>query len=226
MKARGPWRARRLLAPAMVLLALAGAGAGVADEPTAVDPDRPSVSTSARTVPPGAAQIETGVAYAYARVANGPADKQLFMEATARVGVTSALELRIDGQPVVRQWGGDDATGVGDLTLGAKWRLLDAEGLRPAIGLLPFLKIPTAPAPIGTTRVDGGLRVLLSFDLPSSWSLDANAGLAAISQPAGSPASRRCSSRRTPSAAKARPSAWTAAWRGRSRAVCRWTRPC
>ena len=188
MEAHGRRRARRL-APAIALLALATAvtAAGAADEPTAVDPDRPSVSTSARTVPPGAAQIETGAAYAYARVANAPADKQFAMEATVRVGVTPTLELRIDGQPIVRQWDGDDATGVGDLTLGAKWRLLEADGLRPAIGLFPFVKIPTATAPIGTTRVDGGLRVLASFELPSSWSLDANAGLAAISQPAGGP---------------------------------------
>ena len=183
----GRWRALRLGLAVGTVLVLVGGGLaeGATDEPTAVDPDRPTISSSARTVPPGAAQIEAGVVHEWSRVASAPAERRLSVEATARIGVTPALELRVDGEPIVHLRDGDDATNVGDLALGAKWRLVEAAGLRPAIALFPFLKVPTAPDPIGTRRVDGGLRVLLSFELPSSWSLDANAGLAAIGQPSG-----------------------------------------
>ena len=175
-----------LVAPLVALaLVVSAAGPGSAEEPTPVDPDRPSVSTSARTVPPGSWQLEAGAAYSHERVAGAPAERQAALETTVRVGLVSTLEIRIDGDPIVWQRNAAERTGLGDITLGAKWRLVEADGVMPAVALMPFVKLPTARAPIGTERVDGGVRGLLSFELPASWSLDANVGVAAIGQASG-----------------------------------------
>jgi hypothetical protein len=175
----------RLLMVTLLAFVVATPAPGLAQEPTAVDPDRPNVSTSARTVPPGAVQIETGALYFSERMAGAPAERQFAWEATVRVGLLPALEIRIDGDPFVWQRNDEEVTGLGDLTLSVKWRLLEAAGLMPAVALLPFVKVPVARTPIGTQRVDGGVRGLFSFGLPSSWSIDANAGLAAIGQRSG-----------------------------------------
>ena len=171
----------------LVALAASAPARALAEGQTPVDPDRPSVSTSARTVPPGAIQIEIGGLYTHERSAGAPAQREAALEATVRVGIVSTLEVRIDGAPIVWQRSDDDHNGLGDLTLGAKWRLVEADGAMPAVALFPFVKLPTARIPIGTERVDGGVHALLSFALPASWSLDANAGLAAIGQASGGP---------------------------------------
>lgn len=173
---------RATLAAAMVL-ALAPAAGAEERAPTPVDPDRPSVSTSARTVPPGAVQVETGLAYEHERVAAAPADRRLSVEAALRVGVAPWLEARVEGEPVVRLRGEEADTGPGDVTLSVKWRVLDGGGAVPAVALLPFVTLPAAREPIGSGQVDAGLRVLLSFELPAQLSLDVNAGGAAIGQP-------------------------------------------
>ncbi|HET9489647.1 MAG TPA: hypothetical protein VFR64_07835 [Methylomirabilota bacterium] len=48
---------------------------------------------------------------------------------------------------------------------------------RPSLGVLPFVKLPLASAPIGSERVE-----LASMDLPWALALDANAGVAAVGQ--------------------------------------------
>ncbi len=149
-----------------------------------IDPDRPSLSTSARPVAPGVVQIESGGLYQKTSQANVAADRQLSVEATLRVGVLDWLELRLDGEPFVRLRGEDNDTGIGDFSLGAKIRLWrPPEGsLWPTLGVLPFVKLPLAPAPIGTERPDFGLNGLASFELPGDFSLDVNAQAAALGQ--------------------------------------------
>ena len=53
---------------------------------------------------------------------------------------------------------------------------------RPSLGVLPFVKLPLASAPIGSERVDFGLFLLASMDLPWALALDAYAGVAAVGQ--------------------------------------------
>jgi hypothetical protein len=100
-----------------------------------------------------------------------------------RVGVTERLEARVEGEPIVRLRGDDDATDVGDFILGAKWRFLDTgDAPWPALALNPFVKLPTASEPIGSGKADVGALLIASFDLPAQLALDTNVGLAAIGQ--------------------------------------------
>ena len=161
-----------------------GASVAVAEEPARIQTDRPSVSNSTSTVPPGALQIEGGVDYSRSRVSGGPDERQFVLGALLRAGLTDRLEVRLDGAPLVRLRSAENDTGFGDPTLGVKYRFLDSrEGSWwPSLGLLPFVKLPIAREPIGSERVDFGLTALASVDLPWQLSLDANAGLVAIGQ--------------------------------------------
>jgi len=105
----------------------------------------------------------------------------------ARAGLTERLEVRLDGEPLVRLRGAEDDTGHGDLTLGVKYRFLDArdESRWPALGVLPFVKIPIAGGPIGSQQPDFGVIALAGFELPWELGLDVNAGVVAVGQSRG-----------------------------------------
>jgi hypothetical protein len=162
------------------LLCLRAAAAPAQD----INPDRPDLTTGAEVVPAGVLQLETGLEYERARVGGGPTEQRLALQATLRAGLTSALEVSLEGEPVVWSRAGRDDTGSGDYTLGVKYRFHApaAEGAGPSLGVKPFVKLPTASEPIGSERPDFGAILLMSLGLPWGLSLDTNAGVAAIGQ--------------------------------------------
>ena len=149
-----------------------------------ISPDRASLTSNTRTVRPGVIQIETGVEYSESRIGGGESERRFGAQLALRTGLTNALEARLGGEPFVRLRGEKDDTGPGDLTLGLKYRFLDAgEGeWWPSLGLQPSVKLPVAGAPIGTGRPDFALLTLASFGLPARIDLDMNTGLAAVGQ--------------------------------------------
>jgi Putative MetA-pathway of phenol degradation len=149
--------------------------------------DRPSVSTSTITVPPAALQIESGVEYSRSRVSHGQTEQQFLTDVLFRTGISSRIEARLDINPVVWLKDADSNVGLGDITLSVKYRFFDSpEGSWwPSLGVLPFVKLPSARSPIGSERVDVGCTALASFDLPWQLSLDANVGLAGVGQTEG-----------------------------------------
>jgi len=168
-----------------VFALLASWSVATADEgPGPIETDRPDLTNSVKTVPPGAVQIETGVAYARRSIAASEAERRLAIEATLRVGLTDRLEVRLDGEPLVRLRGDGDDTGSGDVAVGLKYRFADSREGRwvPGVGAQPFVKLPVARAPIGSEKPDFGLVALASFDLPWDIGLDVNAGVAAVGQ--------------------------------------------
>jgi len=149
-----------------------------------INPDRPDLTTSAEIVPAGALQIETGLEYERARVGGGPTERQLSVQAVLRLGLTSALEISLEGMPFVWLRAGEEDHGSGDYTLGLKYRFHAPapDGAGPALAVKPFVKLPTAREPIGSERTDFGALLLMTLGLPWGLSLDANAGVAAIGQ--------------------------------------------
>ena len=179
---RGDILRRTLAGVALVLLAVAPACAGNDDD--VIDPDRPDTTNSANPVATGRVQLETGAFYRRTSEAGGPAERRLSWEATLRIGIANNVEFRIDSEPVVRVDNGRDETDVGDFTLGLKYRFLSTreDVWWPALALNPFIKLPTAQEPIGSGETDAGLLLLASFDLPSRFTLDVNAGPVLVGQ--------------------------------------------
>ena len=176
----------RFRSPAVACLTAAalaaGSGSTGAETREPINPDRPGASTSAETLLRGLWQIETGLEYA--RESNAGERTRTFSGAlTVRYGLLDGVELRLDGQPFVVLRGDEHAAGLGDTAVGAKIRLLEGEDgtIRPTLSVLPVLKLPTAPEPIGTRRPDAALIGLASWDL-GRVDLDVNAGVAAIGQ--------------------------------------------
>jgi hypothetical protein len=165
-------------------LALLPLAAGAADEPEPVAPDRAGASTGTSTVGRGAFQLEVGVAHERERIGGSPSARRFKVETDLRGGVTDRLELRVQGDPLVRLRGAEAETGHGDVTLGAKYRFRDSTdgSWQPSLGVLPLVKLPVADEPIGSGKTDFGALLLASFALPGGVSLDANAGLAAVGQ--------------------------------------------
>jgi hypothetical protein len=149
-----------------------------------IQPDRPDVSNSTSTVAPGAVQIESGAGYSRTSIGGSPAEKQFTLDVTLRVGLTERLEARLEGEPLVTTTNQHDDTGIGNLTLDAKYRFLDGreDRWRPSLGVLPFVTFPVAHAPHGTNAPDFGLIGLVSFDLPLGLSLDTNLGVGGRAQ--------------------------------------------
>ena len=172
----------RLALVVVLLLLPLVAGAGESPEP--ISPDRAGASASTDTVGRGVVQIESGIAYLRESVGGEPTERRLRVEAGIRAGVTEELELRLEGFPLVRLRGAEEETGLGEIFVVAKYRFLDAadRAWRPALGVLPFVKLPVPEPPLGSGKTDVGAILLASFTLPGGVSLDLNAGLAAVGQ--------------------------------------------
>jgi hypothetical protein len=149
-----------------------------------VAPDRPDITDSAQTISPGGFQLESGLEYSRTRIGGSPAERRFSLDTTLRAGLTDRLELQVDAEPVVWLRTEREDLNRGDLTLALKYRFYGSDereaGL--ALALRPFVKLPVADAPIGSERTDFGLLFLLSQPLPADFSVDVNAGIAAIGQ--------------------------------------------
>ncbi len=134
-----------------------------------INPDRPDLTTSAEVVPAGALQIETGLEYERARVGGGPTERRLSGQGVLRLGLTSALEISLEGEPFVWLRATEDDHGSGDYTLGFKYRFHapSPDHAGPALAIKPFVKVPAAREPIGSERTDFGALLLMTLGLPS-----------------------------------------------------------
>ena len=166
------WAVRNAPALAAALLVLmASVSSALAAE---IESDRPELTESAKLVPRGAVQLETGLEYSRERQAGQPTEKTFGIGGDLRIGLGSGVELNVGWQPLVRVRGSQDDTGVGDVTLGVRYRFV--EGLLLASLELPYdfeQEVNLGAAAIGQTRPNGYLAqgiatASLSRDLTSS----------------------------------------------------------
>ena len=173
----------RPLVPLLATLWLLGPGPTPAAAQD-INPDRPDLTTSAELVPAGSLQLETGIEYERARTGGQPTGQLLSTQAVLRAGILRVLELSIEGEPFDWQRTDREASGSGDYTLGVKYRLFTPSvgSTAPLVSVKPFVKLPTASAPIGSERPDVGALLLVTFALPKDLTLDTNWGVAALGQ--------------------------------------------
>ena len=171
----------RCLITALLLL-IPGAPPALAAE---IQPDRPELTESAKLVPRGAVQMESGLAFSRERRAGRATEETFEAGADFRIGVTRNVELNLGWEPLVRVRGAEDDTGIGDVTLGVRYRFV--EGFEdvtwpPHLAVKVFAKLPAAEEPLGTGRPDFGVLLLASFELPYEFELEVNLGAAAVGQ--------------------------------------------
>lgn len=150
-----------------------------------IDPDRPELTESAKLVPRGAWQLESGLALSRERQGGRRAESAFEAEADLRIGVARDLELDVGWAPLVHVWGPADDAGIGDVALGARYRFVEGvedELWPPYVAVKAFTKLPAAEEPRGTGRPDFGLLLLASLELPYDFEAEINVGAAAVGQ--------------------------------------------
>lgn len=150
---------RAMAAAALLVAAPASARAQDAPDqppdPHAAQPERPTVATPAATVAPGWAEIEAGLEWdRYADRSTGGQAPVLL-----KIGLTPRVHLSLQGFGVVAPGGA--GAGLGDVSIGVKWRFLEHSRVAGDLAVLPSLKLPTGSAVRGTGTGTTDIELLL-----------------------------------------------------------------
>lgn len=143
--------------------------------------DRPAKSNSATTVDAGHFQYETDIlSWAYDRYSTlrQTTSNLVVFDPVLKVGLTNATDLEIAVAPINSDHTTDRSTdahtssfGFGDVTTRVKFNLFGNEGGNYAMAIVPFVKAPTAAAPIGNTHWEGGAYAPFTISLTNAWSV-------------------------------------------------------
>lgn len=153
--------------------------------------DRPDFTESTAVVPFGHLQLETGYTYTYDDEGGRRVSDQTFPEALLRIGIVKKWELRLgwtgwsltedlfmekndSGRPVHREIHDDAGT---DMIIGFKRHLLAQEGIRPDLGVIGELSLPTGSDSKSSGDVDPQIKILWSYELPADFALSGNLNL-------------------------------------------------
>lgn len=149
----------------------AQAPAPAAADPHAAQPERPTVATHAFTVARGWVEIETGAEFdRYADKTRGVAAPTLF-----KIGLAPNLQLDLQA-PIVRPQG-LSSTGIGDLSAGIKWHVMENAFLGD-LAVQPTIKFATGSSTdgMGTGTTDASLLLISSHKL-GEVAMDLNVGI-------------------------------------------------
>lgn len=143
-------------------------------DPHAVQPERPTVATHAGVVAPGWLEIETG--FERDRLAG---QSSLLFPTVLKIGLGRRMQLNVT-VPVVGLAG--QAAGLGDGSVGVKFRLAEDAPLLREFAILPSVKLPSGNFDLGrgTSTTDWSLLVISSRTV-GRFAIDLNAGVTARS---------------------------------------------
>jgi hypothetical protein len=159
--------------PIIGLLLLTFAAPAAAQDLRDLCADRPGLGVPACTVDKGHVQIEIGLAdWTRDSQPDSRTDTILVGDSLARIGVGDATELRLGWTAYGHESDRDRATGlvdraarVGDVTVGLKQNLVNPDGDKLSIALLPFASLPVGRQPIGAGTWSAGLIVPVDYAL-------------------------------------------------------------
>ena len=142
--------------------------------------DRPDRTESTALIPPSLVQIEAGASWAQDDDAGTLVRALAVSEVLLRIGVLPALEARLGFSGWRRRSvAGDGASGptesgIGDISVGFKTRVLAARAGLPEIAFIGTLLLPTGREGLGAERVEPEARLALAHDLSQRVSLGYN----------------------------------------------------
>ena len=170
---------------AALLVLACSAGAALADDGDAINPDRPDVANSSQVVGHGRLQLEIGVDWARQRNDDLHV-RTLSTPALLRIGLGDTTELRVETDGRSIEHAVDPATrarttsaGWNATSIGFKWRFADGEGVRPALGLIGAIALPTGSAALRAQGVLPQMVLAAEWELPNGWSLAVTPGAGA-----------------------------------------------
>lgn len=138
--------------------------------------DRPTRSNAVCTVPAGKLQIETDLpSWTRTDDAGTRTDVILYANPFVKYGLGSNTDVEVNWAPylTVRTRAGgstDRLSGVGDVYVRLKQRFTDpADKLQ--VGIIPFVKAPTAKRGIGNREWEGGVALPVQYSLPQGFTL-------------------------------------------------------
>lgn len=142
-------------------------------------PARPGLGTPACTISPGRVSVETGlVDWTRDEDSSSRNDTILIGDTLVRIGVGEAIEAQIGWTPFGHVRARDKAAGtidqasaVGDVTLGFKANLLHPDGSGSSVAIQPFVSLPVGRSPVGAGDWGAGVLVPFSFSLNQMLSL-------------------------------------------------------
>ena len=163
-------------APAFAQQAPAPTTRAAAPAETPICTDRPTKVFVTCTAPAGTVQLETDlVNWTHTSLGGVDTDVILYTNPTLKFGLSDRADLELNMVPyqeVRTQVAGTTTTisGVGDLFVRLKDRLTP-DSSKVQVGLVPYVKIPTAKRGLGNREVEGGLAVPIGVSLPGGFSL-------------------------------------------------------
>ena len=159
--------------PGSIVTPAMGTPTAQAPDPHAVQPERPTLATHAHTVVPGWIEVEAGIERD--RFPDGRRIESAIT--TTKAGLSTRTQFSLMASAPCDPLGASLKTGIGDLGLALKWRVLDDGTFIGDFALLPGLKLPTGSRARGTGSgtTDASL-VLISSHAYGPLSLDVNLG--------------------------------------------------
>jgi len=137
--------------------------------------DRPDTTESPISVDAGHVQVEMSF-FEYTR--DRSTDVYDIAPMNLKVGLTNFADLQLVLQPYVAiDSPGDTAEGFGDTQLRLKINLWGNDGGATALAVMPFIQFPTGDSDVGASKVEGGLIVPFSIELPAQFGLTVMAEL-------------------------------------------------
>ena len=152
----------RIKAGLMVFLALAGISASV-------EALQPLITDDTGTQGEGGSQLEMSYARDRTRAA-GESERVHTLPVVYTYGLTESFDVYagVAYTRIRAGMSGNDANGLGNTTIGAKWRIFEHDGT--SLAVKPEMAIPVSShrerEGLGTGRTSGSLTVILSRDLP------------------------------------------------------------
>jgi hypothetical protein len=154
-----------------------------AEEPDTIATDRPDYVESSNVVGNGRFQIETSVAQERKK-SYGFSQKTLMTPSLLRLGISDSVELRLETDGRIRETTISPSSGIravesgyADISIGAKWHMLEENGLLPSLGLLIHADLDSGSTPFRAPGKNGSLRLVSEWALPREFSLGVMPGI-------------------------------------------------
>jgi hypothetical protein len=156
------------------------------DQMRDLNTDRPDQTESPITVDAGHFQVEWNV-FAFTRDrttadhSGERSDNFQYMAPNFKMGLTNRIDLQFvfDGWQIQNERSRNEdgeifhetRQGIGDFTTRLKINVFGNDGGKVALGVMPFIKLPTNQEDLGNNDVEGGLIIPVGVELPKGWGM-------------------------------------------------------